>query len=57
MGKERRHYGHDHPLRRLLQGLFGLLLGALASWLAGKITSWILGPAEETPPLLEEGEE
>jgi len=57
MKKRKRYYGADHPVRRLVQGLAGLLLGFLASWLAGKIADWILGPAEETPPLLEEGEE
>ena len=57
MEKQRRHYGPDHPVRRLVQGLAGLLLSVLASWLAVKIADWILGPAEEPPPLLEEGQE
>jgi len=44
---KKRHYGRGDPLRKVIQGLFGVLLGALATWLAARITDWILGPAED----------
>ncbi len=37
----------EDPLRRVVQGILNLILGALATWLAARITDWILGPAEE----------
>ena len=42
--KGRRH--QQDPLRRVVQGILNLLLGALATWLAARITDWILGPVE-----------
>jgi len=47
---KKRHYGRGDPLRKLIQGLLGVLMGALATWLAARVTNWILGPAEEERP-------
>lgn len=44
---EHRRGGEEDLMRKVVQGVLNLVLGALATWLAARITDWILGPVEE----------